>query len=172
MWFFCLWLQPSSRKHWWSSLIYRLTVFQKESRELCSLLFYSRFFLDLSALPQPRHIFFSSVLALPNKGAATCHGHVLAATSHHRQEPWPHSASPLPSVLTIPSTILPNYLIFFPSLLSRAVPFIESVMSLFPCISLMPGIILLFLMMIKRFNTCICMLWTHTYGIYCKSGHN
>lgn len=72
------------------------------------------------------HSYWITVWAMPHRGAAMCHGHVLAATSPHWLKPWPHSASlegspsPITSVLPIPSTILPNYskFYFFPAQLS------------------------------------------------------
>lgn len=41
---------------------------------------------SLITLSHPSHVFYYSALALPHKEAATYHGHVLVATSHHRQE--------------------------------------------------------------------------------------
>lgn len=100
--------------------------------------------------------FTDSTVALPHKGAATYHGHVFLATSHHRQEPWPHRDPPT-SVLTIPSTILPNY--FFPSLLSCLTYCIHHFC--FPYISFAPWEIFLLVLLMKWLNICTLMVWIH-----------
>lgn len=167
MWSFGLWLQPLWRKRWWSSLIYWLTVFQKESRALCSLLFYSRFFPNHSVLPHPCQAFISSTLALPYKGGLMCYVPragipLIPQTGTLNSQCLPPPPLPQCSLFPVPSCLTIFFFFCFPAQLCI---YIESIMSLFSCISLTPGVILLVLMWIKWFNTCNCMLWTHIWYI-------
>lgn len=80
--------------------------------------FDSRFFLDHSALPHPRQVFFSSVFTLPNKGVAMCYGHVQPPHTTERNLDLtvpPHPPSPQFSLFPVPSCLTIWFFFPFPA---------------------------------------------------------
>lgn len=161
MWSFCLWLQPSHRGSVGGPASRRwLTLSWKESWAFCSLLFYRRFLPCFPSSHCPS-LLFQNVSSVSQR---SCNVPRPRARSHLTPQTGTLTSQclswgfpplfPIASVLPIPSTILPNYSIFFfPSPLSWAVPLIETIVSCFLCLSLSSAVILNFLMSWNH--------WTH-----------